>query len=49
MESKTKKIFLVFKIIAFEQGTANIHNPEQDTWNRQTICVYKHPYDFKLQ
>ena len=49
MEQKTKKIFLVFKVIAFEQGTANIHNPEQDTCNRQTMCVYKHPYDFKLQ
>ena len=49
MESKTKKMFLVCKIIAFEQGTANIHNPEHDPWNRQTMCVYKQPYDFKLQ
>ena len=48
MEQKTKKIFLVFKVIAFEQGTANIDNPEQDTCNRQSMCVYKHPYDFKL-
>ena len=49
MESKTKKMFLVFKIIAFEQGTANSHKPEQDTCNWQTMCLYKHLYDFKLE
>ena len=41
-------MFFVFKIIAFEYGTANIDNPEQDTCNRQSMCVYKDPYDFKL-
>ena len=41
-------MFFVFKIIAFEYRTANIDNPEQDTCNRQTMCVYKDRYDFKL-
>ena len=49
MESKTKKIFLVLKIIAIELETANSHKPEQDTCNRQSMCVYKHLYDFKLE
>ena len=49
MESKTKKIFLVFKIIAFQLRTANSHKSEQDTCNRQSMCVSKHLYDFKLE
>ena len=49
MEEKTNQIFFVFRIITFEKGTANIYNPEQDTCNRQSMCIYKHPYDFKLQ
>ena len=49
MQKKTHKMFFVFKIITFEQGTANIHNPEQDTCNRQSMCIYKHPYDLELQ
>ena len=49
MESKTKKIFLVFKIIAFQLRTANSHKQEQDTCNRQSMCVSKHLYDFKLE
>ena len=49
MESKTKKIFLVVKIIAIELETANSHKPEQDTCNRQTMCVSKILYDFKLE
>ena len=49
MESKTKKISFVFEIYGFELGTANSHKPEQDTCNRQSMCVYKQPYDFKLQ
>ena len=49
MESKTKQMFFVSKIIAFEYGTANIDNPEQYTCNRQSMCIYKHPYDLKLQ
>ena len=49
MESKTKKKFLVLKIIAFELQNANSHKPEQDTCNRQPMCVSKHLYDFKLE
>ena len=49
MESKTQKIFLVLKIIAIECETANSHKPEQETCNRQSMCVYKHLYDFKLE
>ena len=30
-----QKAFSVFKIIAFESGVANCHNPEQDTCHRQ--------------
>ena len=48
MEYNTEKMFLFFKLIAFEQGTANSHNPEQDTCNRQP-CVSKDPYHFKPQ
>ena len=49
MEKKTKRIFFVLHIISFEWGTANIHNREQDTCNRQSMCGYKHSDDFKLQ
>ena len=42
MELKTEKMFFVFKIIAFEQGTANSHNPEQDTCNWQSMCEQTH-------
>ena len=49
MESKTQKMFLVLKIIAFELETANSHKPEQDTCNQQSMCVCKHLYDFKLE
>ena len=41
-------MLFVFKIIAFEYGTANFENPEEDTGNRLSMCVYKEPYDFKL-
>ena len=34
MEQKIEKKFFVFKIIAFEMGAANSHNPEQDTSHR---------------
>ena len=47
MEKKNKKISFVFKIIAFELGTANSHKPEEDTCNRQSMCVYKNLYDSK--
>ena len=32
-----QKVF-VFKVIAFESGAANSHNPEQDTSHRQSMC-----------
>ena len=35
---KNQKKFLLFKIIAFETGSTNSHNPEQDTSNWQSIC-----------
>ena len=38
MEQKTKKKVLVFKIIAFEYGTASSRNPGQDTSNRLPMC-----------
>ena len=38
MEEKTEKTFFVFKITGFEYGTANSHNPELDTSNRQSMC-----------
>ena len=31
MEKKIEKMCLVFKLTGFEQGTADSHNPEQDT------------------
>ena len=37
MEPKTKKMFLVFKIITFEPGSTNSHNPQQDTCHWQSI------------
>ena len=37
-EQKIQKRLFVFKIIAFEMGTANSHNPEQDTCHRQSMC-----------
>ena len=37
MEQKVEKTFFVFKIIAFELGTANSHNPQQDTCHRQPM------------
>ena len=38
MEPKIQKKFLDFKIIAFESGAANSHNPEQDTCHPQSMC-----------
>ena len=38
IEQKIEKINFAFKIIAFEKGTTNSHNPEQDTCNWQSIC-----------
>ena len=37
-EKKVRKKFLVFKLIAFESGAENSHNPEQDTSHWQSVC-----------
>ena len=47
MEKQNQKKFLVLKIIAFELGTSNSHNPEQDTRHWQAMC-YKTPLRFKI-
>ena len=47
MEQKNQKIFLVFKIIAFEPGSTNSHNPEHDTCIWQSIC-YQATLRFKI-
>ena len=36
------KKLLVLKIIAFESGTANSHNPEQDICHWQSMCYETH-------
>ena len=38
MEQNIQKKFSVFKIIAFQSGAANSHNPEQDTCHQQSMC-----------
>ena len=38
MEQKNLKMFLVLKIIAFEPGSTNSHNSEEDTCHCQSIC-----------
>ena len=38
MEQKYAKMFLVFKIIGFEPGSTNSHNPEERTCHWQSIC-----------
>ena len=41
------KKLLVLKIIAFESGTANSHNPEQDICHWQSMCSER-PLRFKI-
>ena len=41
------KKLLVLKIIAFESGTANSHNPEQDICHWQSMC-YETPLRFNI-
>ena len=43
MEQKNLKIFLVFEIIAFEPGSTNSHNPEEDTCHWQSVCYEATP------
>ena len=38
MKQKNAKKFLVLKIIAFESGTRNSHNPERDTCHWESMC-----------
>ena len=42
MEQKNQKKLLVLKIIAFESGKANSHNPEQDICHWQSMCYETH-------
>ena len=44
---KNQKKFLDLKIIAFESGTTNSHNPEQDTCQWQSTC-YETPLTFNI-
>ena len=47
MEQKNEKKLLLLKIIAFESGTANSHNPEQDICHWQSMC-YETPLRFNI-
>ena len=38
IEQKIEKKFSIFKIIAFELGATNSHNPQQDTCHQQSMC-----------
>ena len=42
MEQKNEKKLLVLKIIAFESGKANSHNPEQDICHSISMCYETH-------
>ena len=45
-QKKLKKLFLL-KIIAFESGTTNSHNPEEDICHWQSMC-YEIPLRFNI-
>ena len=47
MEQKNPKKVLVLKIISFESGTRNSHNPEQDNCHWQSMC-YETPLRFNI-
>ena len=47
MERQNRKKFFVLKIIPFESGTANSHNPEQDNCHWQSMCS-KTPLRFNI-
>ena len=47
MEKKNLNKLLVLKIIAFESGTTNSHNPEQDICLWQSMC-YETPLRFNI-
>ena len=42
MEEKNQKKLLVLKIIAFESGKRNSHNPEQDICHWMSMCYETH-------
>ena len=42
MEQKNEKKLLVLKIIAFESGKRNSHNPEQDICHWMSMCYKTH-------
>ena len=42
MEQKNQKKLLALKIIAFESGKANSHNPEQDICHWMSMCYETH-------
>ena len=42
MEQKNMKKLLVLKIIVFESGKANSHNPEQDICHWMSMCYETH-------
>ena len=42
MEQQNEKNFRVLKIILFESGPKNSHNPEKDTCHWQSICYETH-------
>ena len=47
MEQKNLSNMLVLKIIAFESGTRNSHNPEQDICHWQSMC-FETPLRFNI-
>ena len=42
MEQKNEKKLMVLKIIAFESGKRNSHNPEQDICHWMSMCYETH-------
>ena len=47
MEQKNLKKLLVLKIIAFQSGSTDSHNPEQDICHWQPMC-YETPLEFNI-
>ena len=47
MEQETPKKYLVLKRSAFELGTTNCQNPEQDNFHWQSMC-YERSLRFKI-
>ena len=47
MEQKNLKKLLVLKIIAFQSGSTDSHNPEQDICHWQPMC-YETPIGFNI-